>query len=309
MSIVEKFIPQYPLNTPVLFLVFNRLDTTKQVFEAIRQAKPPKLYVAADGAREEKKREEQKVKAVREYIMNNIDWNCEVKTLFRDENLGCKYAVSGSINWFFENEEMGIILEDDCLPSQSFFWFCEELLQKYKNNKKIGMISGDNFQRGIKRGEADYYFSVYNHIWGWASWADRWVNYDVEIGNIDSNKFIKELFADKKVVKYWTDILKSMKNKCIDTWDYQWTFTLWNNKQLSILPNTNLISNIGFGEDATHTTKDSEFSRMVAYELILRKHPSIIRKNLEADEFTSSYMFIKKTILERIVNKIKRFFK
>lgn len=121
MSIVEKFIPPYPLNTPVLFLVFNRLDTTKQVFEAIRQAKPPRLYVAADGAREEKKGEEQKVKAVREYILNNIDWNCEVKTLFRDKNLGCKYAVSGSINWFFENEEMGIILEDDCLPSQSFF--------------------------------------------------------------------------------------------------------------------------------------------------------------------------------------------
>ncbi|AJJ46580.1 nucleotide-diphospho-sugar transferase [Francisella tularensis subsp. novicida] len=306
MSIVEKFIPPYPLNTPVLFLVFNRLDTTKQVFEAIRQAKPPRLYVAADGAREEKKGEEQKVKAVREYILNNIDWNCEVKTLFRDKNLGCKYAVSGSINWFFENEEMGIILEDDCLPSQSFFWFCEELLQKYKNNKKIGMISGDNFQRGIKRGEADYYFSVYNHIWGWASWSDRWANYNVEVGNIDSNKFIKELFTDKKVVRYWTDIFKSMKNKCIDTWDYQWTFTLWNNKQLSILPSANLISNIGFGEDATHTIEENRLNNMHRYELIINKHPTDIRSDKKADIYTSKVIFLKRNIFVRVIRKIMK---
>ena len=118
---MEVFIPKKPLETAVLFLVFNRLDTTKQVFEAIRKAKPPRLYIAADGPRESKEGEAEKVKAVREYVMSNINWDCEVKTLFRDKNLGCKYAVSGAIDWFFENEEMGIILEDDCLPSQSFF--------------------------------------------------------------------------------------------------------------------------------------------------------------------------------------------
>ncbi|MFP4332877.1 MAG: hypothetical protein ACLFQJ_06210, partial [Campylobacterales bacterium] len=139
-----EFTPPHPLKTAVLFLVFNRLDTTKQVFEAIRQAKPPRLYVAADGAREAKEGEDQKVKAIREYILQHIDWDCEVKTLFREKNLGCKIAVSSAITWFFENEEMGIILEDDCLPSQSFFWFCEELLERYKDDMRIMMVSGYN---------------------------------------------------------------------------------------------------------------------------------------------------------------------
>ena len=130
----SKFTPPHPLNTAVLFLVFNRLDTTKQVFEAIQQAKPPRLYVAADGARELKEGEAEIVKAVREFVIQNIDWECEVKTLFREQNHGCKMAVSGAIDWFFANEEKGIILEDDCLPSQSFFWFCEELLYKYKDD-------------------------------------------------------------------------------------------------------------------------------------------------------------------------------
>ena len=161
-----EFVPPHPLNTAVLFLIFNRLDTTKQVFEAIRQAKPPRLYIAADGARSSREGEAEKVQAVREYIIQNIDWECEVKTLFREQNLGCKYAVSGAIDWFFENEEMGIILEDDCLPSQSFFWFCEELLERYKDDMRVWHIGGSNFQNGIKRGDGDYYFSKYNTFFG-----------------------------------------------------------------------------------------------------------------------------------------------
>lgn len=161
------FTPPYPLNTAVLFLVFNRPDTTKQVFEAIRKAKPPRLYVAADGPRLNRAGEEEKVKAVREYLMDNIDWSCEVKTLFRQENLGCKYAVSGAITWFFEHEEMGIILEDDCLPSQSFFWFCEELLNRYNNDTRIFLISGFNSINKWKNNSFDYLFSYYGSIWGW----------------------------------------------------------------------------------------------------------------------------------------------
>ena len=114
-----------PLSTAVLFLVFNRLDTTKEVFKAIRKAKPSRIYIASDGPRKIKNNEADKVKEVRSYIINNIDWQCDVNTLFREENLGCKIAVSTAIDWFFDNEEQGIILEDDCFPSQSFFWFCE----------------------------------------------------------------------------------------------------------------------------------------------------------------------------------------
>ena len=189
MSTNSAFVPPYPLKTAVLFLVFNRLDATKQVFETIQKAKPPRLYIAADGARNNKDGESEKVKAVHDLILDNIDWQCEIKTLFREKNLGCKYAVSGAISWFFKNEEMGIILEDDCLPNQSFFWFCEELLKRYKDNMKIWHIGGASFQNGIKRGYADYYFSKYNHVWGWASWASRWKFYDTELRSIKNTEF------------------------------------------------------------------------------------------------------------------------
>lgn len=302
----QNFTPPHPLKTAVLFLVFNRLDTTKQVFEAIRQAKPPRLYVAADGARAAKEGEAEKVKAVREYIISNIDWECEVKTLFREQNYGCKMAVSGAIDWFFENEEMGIILEDDCLPSQSFFWFCEELLERYKNDIEVGQISGDNFQKGNKRGDADYYFSIYNHIWGWASWADRWKNYDVELDNINNTKFIEKMLDDKNTRKYWLSTFETMKAKKIDTWDYQWTFTLWNNRQLTVLPNTNLVENVGFGAEATHTTGESEFANLKSHNLVLKNHPKEIVQNYEADNVTSKLMFREKTNIERIIYKIRR---
>jgi len=158
---------------------------------------------------------------------------------------------------------------------------------------RVGMISGDNFQKGIKRGNSDYYFSIYNHIWGWASWANRWKNYDVSLNAIKNSNFIDDLISNKNTNKYWKNVFLQMKNQAIDTWDYQWTFTLWNQKQLTILPNINLISNVGFGADATHTTGDSEFSRLVACELILKNHPLNIKRCIEADDFTSKLMFEK----------------
>ena len=295
------FIPPHALNTAVLFLVFNRLDTTKQVFEAIRQAKPPRLYVAADGARANKEGEADKVQAVRDYIMQNIDWKCEVRTLFREENLGCKYAVSGAITWFFENEEQGIILEDDCLPSQSFFLFCEELLERYKDDMRVGQITGDNFQNGIKRGDGDYYFSVHNHIWGWATWRDRWKEYDVSLAGMEDVEFLWQVFNDTDEKKYWEKIFYKMKNNQIDTWDYQWSFALWNVKMLTITPNINLVKNIGFGVDATHTKLETKFSNLKTSNIIVSSHPRKVVRNYEADR----YIFL----LSKPSNVVVRIFK
>ncbi len=159
--------------TPILFLIFNRPDTTKRVFESISRVKPTKLYIAADGARKNKVGEVLLCQETRN-IIELIDWECEIKTLFRTENLGCKIAVSSAIDWFFENEEQGIILEDDCLPHPSFFGYCETLLNYYKDDLRIGHIGGDNFQKGKKRGEGSYYFSQYYFIWGWAIWKLAW---------------------------------------------------------------------------------------------------------------------------------------
>lgn len=303
-----EFTPPYPLKTAVLFLVFNRLDTTKQVFEAIRQAKPPRLYVAADGARQSRENEEEKVKAVRDYIISNINWECEVKTRFREQNLGCKYSPSEAIGWFFQNEKMGIILEDDCLPSQSFFWFCEELLEKYKDDMKVWHISGSNFQSNIKRGNDDYYFSKYNHTWGWASWANRWDKYDVELDTIKDVNFLKKTFENEKTVKYWTKIFHTTKAKKVDIswWDYQWAFTVWFNNGLAIRPSVNLISNIGFGTNATHTFSESEHANISRSDIVLTNYPAKIIQNKEADNLTFKTIFAPKPFFVRVIKKIKR---
>lgn len=311
MTVQTQFTAPHPLKTAVLFLVFNRLDTTKDVFQAIRQAKPPRLYIAGDGARADNDGDGRNVNAVRDYIMQNIDWGCEVKTLFRDSNLGCKYAVSGAITWFFENEENGIILEDDCLPSQSFFWFCEELLERYKNDMRVWHISGDNFQENIQRGDASYYFSQYNHIWGWASWANRWSMYDVEMKSFelfDSQKKIYSVFGAKDIQNYWLSIFRKVYLGQIDTWDYQWTYTVLANSGLSVLPNKNLISNIGFGMDATHTKDlDSQHSKIPKADLTVPlRHPVFVIQDIEADIFTASRMFNHQTLVVRIFKRLIR---
>ena len=169
------------LKTPILFLIFNRLDTTRRVFEEIRKQKPRQLFVASDGPRVNKDGEREIVEKTRKLVLDNIDWECEVKTLFRGENLGCKIAVSSAIDWFFENIEEGIILEDDCLPAQSFFGYCEELLEKFREDGRISVISGDNFQFGWRNTSDSYYFSKNCHIWGWATWRRAWERYDVEM--------------------------------------------------------------------------------------------------------------------------------
>jgi len=250
----NTFTPPHPLTTALLFLIFNRPDTTKQVFEAIRKAKPPRLYVAADGPRINKPGEMEKVEQVRR-IATQVDWDCEVKTLFRVENLGCGKGVSGAINWFFENEEKGIILEDDCLPSQSFFWFCDLLLHRYEDDMRVWQICGFN-PLEIFPSENHFLFSKYGPVWGWASWKRVWRYYDYNISlwpklkeNGKYNTFCDNFFESNWRLRVFDDV-HSMK---INTWDYQWSFTKLVHSGLSIIPSVNLVQNIGFSEEATHT--------------------------------------------------------
>ena len=267
-------------NTPVLFLVFNRLDTTKRVFERIRKVAPPKLYIASDGHRDNREGEEEKVKTVREYVLNSIDWKCEVKTLFREKNLGCGKAVSQAITWFFENEEMGIILEDDCLPSASFFPYCQELLYKYKSNSQIYHITGHNPLTYTEIPNS-YYFVRIPHVWGWATWRRAWKQYNFDI--IDLDNFIKQRKINDVFNKgadryYFIDVFKRIEKHDIDTWDYQWTYTTFYNKGISINPAKNLITNIGFGPDATHTISDDpKHNNQQSFEVEEFMHPSEIK--------------------------------
>ncbi len=283
------------LRTPVLFLIFNRPDTTMQVFEAIRRAQPPRLYIAADGARIDRVGEKEKVQAVRDLVIGSINWDCEVKTLFRDTNLGCKHAVSSAITWFFEHEEMGIILEDDCYPDESFFQFCQELLEKYKDDNRIAMISGNNFQFGKQISQDSYYFSKYTHIWGWASWRRAWNNYDVTMAlwpEIRDGHLWRYFFKNIYIYHYWKYIFDKTYRGDNGTWDYQWLFTSWIQNQLTILPSKNLVANIGFGPEAVHTKRKNECANIrcerMEFPLI---HPKYIHQNYNADYYTEENSF------------------
>lgn len=310
MSETDVFMPPQPLQTPVLFLIFNRLDTTRHVFEAIRQAKPPRLYIAADGARADKPGEEEIAQAVRNYVVESIDWDCEVKTLFRDNNLGCKYAVSGAISWFFEHEEMGIILEDDCIPNISFFLFCQELLEKYKDDDRIAMISGNNFQFGRRFDENSYYFSRYTHIWGWASWRRAWKNYDLNMTlwpEIRSNQLLQIYLTNRSSYRYWEYIFdKCYKNEIL-TWDYQWLLMSWIQNQLTILPCKNLVTNVGFGPEAVHTKRNNEFSNMKTEEIVFPLiHPEYVLSNFAADLHTEKNNFSGGNAFIKLARAMKR---
>jgi hypothetical protein len=299
-------MPKTTVN-PILFLVFNRLDTTRQVFEIIRQARPSKLYIAADGPRKNIEREAEKTKLVRDYVISNIDWPCEVKTLFRTENLGCKIAISSAIDWFFQNEEQGIILEDDCLPDISFFQFCDELLEKYKNNQNIAMIGGNNFNTQ-KIGETDYYFSKIPHIWGWATWRRTWQKYNISMSaypDFKEKNLIKNIWKDKKVQNYWNGILDEVYNNKVNTWDYQFTFSIFLKKGLCVNPNKNLVSNIGFQKDFTNTLLTDKRVANLALEKINFpiRHPDQIKYDIKNDEYINNiYLryYRTKKILKRL---------
>jgi len=296
------------LKTPILFLIFNRPEETKSVFEKIKKQKPRYLYVAADGPRNEKE------KAICEQtrsVINNIDWDCEVKTLFREENLGCKRAVSEGITWFFDNIEEGIILEDDCLPSDSFFRFCEVNLEKYRHATRIMHISGEN-PLDKEFGQVSYYFSKIPHIWGWASWRRAWKLYDVEFQNFGyfiQNNIIQNIFEQKEAQKYWNKVFTRVKNGEINTWDYQWTYALFINNGLSIIPNKNMVSNIGFGGiDATHTNENAKCADRKVFELDQIIHPEFIIPEKQAIDaiLKERYDIHKKTVSFIIKREISR---
>jgi hypothetical protein len=263
VAVSEKFVPLGTLNTAVLFLVFNRPDVTAQVFDAIRKARPSRLYVAADGPRAEREGEATRCAEVRR-IATAVDWPCEVRTLFREKNLGCKRAVSGAISWFFDNEEQGIILEDDCLPSQSFFWYCQQLLIDYSNDERIGSIAGSLRRHPNLDVNGQLAKSKYFNMWGWATWRRVWVDYTPEYFECDvSFEKYKNIFGRLSVGRYWRYIFERMRRNEIDTWDYQFMFLSFEKKYYTVYPSVNLVENIGFGVDATHCHNSLDASAFV----------------------------------------------
>jgi len=287
------------LETPILLLIFNRPEQSLQIFEQIRLQQPAKLFIAADGPRFNKPGEVALCEETRKVIMERIDWPCEVKTLFRLNNLGCGKAVSRAIDWFFENVEEGIILEDDCLPDPTFFSFCSQMLAHYRNNEKVMHICGTNYQMGITRGEASYYFSRYAHIWGWASWRRAWKKYDFTLNRYHG-------YSKEGMNERLRDDLKAIYDRKIDTWDIQWFMTVWFNHGWSVTPNTNLVKNIGYGKMATHTRLTPAWFKKMTYGSIpVITHPENLEINLQADKFATDELYHSGFIISRI-KKIAR---
>ena len=284
---------------PIAFLIFRRPDLTARVFEAIRQAQPHKLFIVADGARNESEAILcQQARAVTEVI----DWDCEVFRNYADENLGCRKRVSSGLDWVFSQVEEAIILEDDCLPHPSFFRYCQELLDYYREDERIWCISGDNFQDGQCRGDGSYYFSNYNHCWGWASWRRAWQKYDHDLSSWEKFKdgqYLRSVLDGELEVKYWHNIFDELyKTGKPNTWDYTWTFTCWQNRGLTILPNVNLVSNIGFRSDGTHTLGESKFNNLPVQDIGNIRHPFFLMRDRPADEYTFDHVFGGKSMRE-----------
>lgn len=282
------------LQTPVLFIIFNRPDTTRKVFEMIRQARPQRLFIAADGPRPDKPGEAALCQQTRA-VVNQVDWDCDLRTLFRDDNLGCKWGPATAIDWFFQHVEEGIILEDDCVPDPSFFLLCQELLEKYRNNLRILSISGFNFGYSPSNPVASYSFSRYMNMWGWATWRRnlKLIDYEIiEWHHINKVRFLHNqtraslIDFDWKWVKDWRKTFDDLIYKSVDAWDYCWIYAGLKHRMLSIYPHQNLIHNIGFNTDATHThTEDHILGKIEAKSIKTPLlHPKKITRNITFEE-------------------------
>ena len=294
--------------TPILFIIFNRPDTTIKVFESIKKVKPPRLYVAADGPRSHKIGENELCEATRR-VIDGIDWPCEVFTKFSPINLGMKDAESQAMNWFFENEEKGIVLEDDTLPDISFYTFCQEMLNYYENDTRVMHISGCNFQFGKVWGDGSYYYSRHPTCWGWASWKRAWKYYDVNLNKLE--KFIQlghqhDIMVGDKEKSSYLKILRKIKEKGI-TWDYQWSFAVFSQNGLAVTPNVNLVKNLGFGENSTTAFyTGSKLASLEVGEIKEIKHPSFMLENIRADRYFNHVTFNQVPLILRIWNKLKK---
>ncbi len=285
---------QQPLETPILFLVFNRPDTTRVVFDQIKKAKPTYLYVAADGPRSSVNGEAEKCEQTRN-IIKEINWPCAVKTLFRNENLGCGPAVSSAITWFFEEVPEGIILEDDCYPDLSFFCYCEELLERYRDTDQVMLIGGNNFQDGQIRGSGSYYFTHYPEIWGWASWRRAWKNYDFNMTDLEATFKTEKLensFTTSVEKNYWLQKFSQAKNGKTNTWDYQLMYSILKNNGFAISPQVNLVKNIGIENNPTHhSLADSKKDLKTNVLTFPLAHPEKMMVNKAADQYTFSQIY------------------
>jgi hypothetical protein len=293
---------------PIILIIFNRPETTRIVFERIRAIKPRTLIVIADGPRHERPGETEICKMVRS-IVEKIDWSCELLKNYSATNIGCGIRVAGGIDWAFQMVDQAIILEDDCLPDLSFFRFCSELLERYRDDDRVTQISGSNFLFGRRLISDSYYFSRYPiPCWGWATWRRAWGHFDMKMKNWteDREECLKR-FKDDREKAFWSKSWDEVCSGKVDNWDPQWAFNCLQNNALSIVPAVNLVQNVGFGRAATHTRSRSAALRpavqQIGYPL---RHPLRVGQHSRADQYTAGILFHKRSPTRRVAAVIRR---
>ena len=298
------------MDTPVVLITFNRPELTKKTLERIKMVRPSRLFIISDGPRSTKKGEGLLIQQTRD-VLKNITWPCDIERKYEEKNLGCKISVSSGLNWVFSKVDRAIILEDDCVPDRSFFYFCEELLEKYKNNHRIMHISGSNLLEALSSKhttiDTSYYFSYLASAWGWATWSRAWKNYDVAMKSWpkEGQYILESHLSDSKsrlfMKKQFDDVFKGK----IDTWDYQWIYTCWTNNALAISPYSNMITNMGFNSLATHTKFETKFSQILSHRMKFPlHHPKEVIENKDIDMLLLKSMYPESLIVDIILKKL-----
>jgi len=297
------------ITPPVVLLVFNRPAPTARVLARIREARPSMLFVVADGPRPDRADDQENCRAVRALVEQGIDWPCTLVRDYAATNLGCGRRIASGLTRVFEQVEEAIILEDDCLPDPSFFPYCAELLERYRHEPRVGLISGSHHQMRNVPAADDYYFCRYGNIWGWATWRRAWQVYDYQMSAWPAWKKsgeLEKLFPDRAVRAYWRKVWDETAAGRHDTWDYQWTFEYMRRGMWGILPRVALIQNIGFGADATHTAGEgADYPETKPLDFPLR-HPVRIEPDLDAEAAASHRFFTPRTLGQRIRGKLNR---
>lgn len=301
--------------TPIALIIFNRPDKVERLLKVIRQIKPSKLFIIADGPRPDRPDDLKKCEMTRA-VFEKIDWHCEVFKRYSDVNLGCGLNPSAGITWVFSQVEEAIILEDDCIPDLSFFRFCQELLERYRYDQRVMHIAGSNYCTRDERVASSYSFSRYTLIWGWATWRRAWQHYDFDLKHweqIRETSFLQDVLnGNQHDVRNWTRIFQTIYENHQDCWDYQWKFTCWQQGGLGVLPRVNLISNIGYDSEAAHTTLENQPyinlpSEAMEFPL---KHPIAITRNFHADNVIQATLFDwYPKFFDRVHRKIRKIFK
>ncbi len=299
----------FQVRTPVVLIIYNRPETTERVLRQIARAKPTELLVIGDGPKTDCPEDAARCMAARS-VIEHVDWKCDVSTNLSESNMGCRQRVSSGLEWTFDIVDRAIILEDDCVPDLSFFRFCEELLERYRDDERVMHISGTNFQFGRRRGRASYYFSRYAHIWGWASWRRAWRHYDAGMKEWASGMnrgALLMMFQDRMERRFWEWAWDGTCSGKIDTWDFQWGFSCLSQNGLAVTPNVNLVSNIGFGQNSTHTNRKNRLAELpvspIEFPLL---HPTVFLADSEADEVTSRLFFRFPTLGKRALARGRR---